>query len=188
MAPFSLHDAPVTSNSNNKREEAGFSSDGKFAPRILQPNKSVPQGMYNEIMLPKTLAPTSYILYLSVHGLDGAGNSSAYHYKAVVRINLKCLETTDQIVLHSSRTRHTHAEVTEVGKTAPKITDQNKNFVKIVKTQYNPQREMIAYTMAKNLTAGKEYSILIAFGRELTFSENDGFFLTNYVDGSGKQK
>ena len=193
MAPFSLQDAPLAPTSmngaNNKREEAALpSSDGKFAPRILNPNTSVPQGMYNEIMLPKTLEPTSYILYLSVHGLDGTGNSSAYNYKAVVRINLKCLEDTDQIVLHSSRTRHTHAEVTEVGKTAPKITDQNKNVIKITKTQYNPQREMVAYSLAKNMTAGKEYSLLIAFRRELTYTDNDGFFLTNYVDGSGKQK
>ena len=180
MYPFQMQADQKVPSSNSKRGDP--SVEDNDTPLVIDKNKTVPQGMYNEIMLPKNLEPTNYVLYLSIDGLDWKGKSPRYN--GLVKITLKCVKDTDRIVFHSARTRNTYAEIKKIGKNHL----QNNDIIKIVKTQYNPLREMVAYTTSKNLTAGSEYSLFIAFKRELTHTEKDGFFLTTYTDGESKKQ
>ena len=139
-------------------------------PAMSDSLELVPEGLYNKIELPKDLSPVSYILYLSV-------DLTKKEYNGLVKISFKCIEETDKLILHSSRTNNNHVEVKE-----------GKNEIKVVQTQYNRLRQMMVVSLGTNLTRNHIYSLLVSFERPLTFSANDGFYLTQYKDGDGNSQ
>jgi len=153
--PFN-NDNPSTSQANDE-----ISSDSL---------ELVPEGAYNEIQLPKHLSPLSYILYLSVDILKK-------EYNGLVKISFKCMEETDKVILHSSRTHNNQIDVKD-----------GKDEIKVVRTQYNRLRGMMIVSLDRNLTRDHVYSLLVSFERPLTYSTNDGFYLTRYKDGNGESQ
>ena len=131
------------------------------------PQYQLPEGFYDEIRLPTNLSPTNYVLYLSI-------DMAKKYYNGLVKITFDCVEQTDRIILHSSRTKNTQVDVKD-----------GQLPIKVLDTQYNLQREMMVITLERNLTVGNTYSLLVSFERALRYTDNDGFYLTDYVDGNG---
>eukprot|EP00111_Clytia_hemisphaerica_P016022 TCONS_00047402-protein len=130
------------------------------------PTYQLPEGFYDEIRLPTNLSPTNYVLYLSI-------DMAKKYYNGLVKITFDCVQQTDRIILHSSKTKNTKVEVKD-----------GKEPISVLDTQYNLQREMMVITLGSNLTFGNVYTLLVSFERPLRYTDNDGFYLTDYVDSN----
>ena len=112
-------------------------------------------------------------------------NQKAPKYNGVVKITMKCINDTNQIVLHTALTKNTDLVLKSLSEPGHANSDK---VIRVTKINYNPVKEMVAYTTEKNLTRGMEYTLLIAFERRLRSKDADGFFLTTYLDGKAERQ
>lgn len=123
--------------------------------------------------LPNTTIPTHYDLYLdtNVHLADLA-------YSGNVKINIRVLESTSQIVLHSTRSVIGRLE----------LRNSNQLAVPVKGHEVDEDKQFLIVNTNVELPAGSSYVLDIDFTNSLNRTDASGFYRSSYVNAAGETK
>ncbi|XP_065073167.1 aminopeptidase N-like [Ochlerotatus camptorhynchus] len=123
--------------------------------------------------LPNTTIPTHYDLYLdtNVHLADLA-------YSGNVKINIRVLESTSQIVLHSTRSVIGRLE----------LRNSNQLAVPVKGHEVDEDKQFLIVNTNVELPAGSTYVLDIDFTNSLNRTDASGFYRSSYVNAAGETK
>uniref|UniRef100_A0A182JR33 Aminopeptidase n=1 Tax=Anopheles christyi TaxID=43041 RepID=A0A182JR33_9DIPT len=158
-------------NAVHPKIQHSFSKLNALDPTILQ--EAAAQEL--RYRLPRYIVPTHYNLYLEteVH----TGNRS---YSGSVDIYLNVLQQTKTIYVHNRGLRITSNELY--------ITNPitNLTFLETLRYTEDVEREFVIFAIRRAL-APAEYILRLDFEGELRL-DDDGFYLSSYLDGNGARK
>lgn len=129
------------------------------------------------------IIPASYILYFDVDMIGGA-------YKGVSTIVFTCKDNhTKEIVLNSAKTRIQHVNLQEKeGNDGGKYDLKKKNELKIIGIKYDLPVGQMKIELNSFLKQNGKYILEISFDKNLTYANDEGFYLTKYRDGKNQEK
>nr|XP_033775373.1 aminopeptidase Ey-like isoform X2 [Geotrypetes seraphini] len=177
--------AVVYAEEKNKNDNSGL-------PTVTTPSPSITTGTsaalttpqaneaWNIFRLPGSIIPESYDVVLQPYlKKDSEGR---YIFKGNSTVSIKCVNTTDLILIHSNKLNYTfigehHVSLEEVnGSNPPRI---RKTWLEVL-TQY------LVVQLESNLEAGKTYKLSAVFTGELA-DDLAGFYRSEYKeDGETK--
>lgn len=123
--------------------------------------------------LPNTTIPTHYDLYLdtNVHRAELA-------YSGNVKINIRVLESTSQIVLHSTRSVIGRLE----------LRNSNQLVVPLKGHEFDTDKQFLVVNTDVELQSGTTYVLDIDFTNSLDRTDAAGFYRSSYVNAAGETK
>ncbi|XP_070509763.1 aminopeptidase N-like [Chironomus tepperi] len=128
----------------------------------------------NALRLPKLVKPEHYSIYLDVSNLD----TGALPYTGEVKIDVRILEVTDRILLHSKD--HEINEIT--------VTDKSSmQSIRIIDFYQNHDVDTLAIYFIDSIPVDTIIEIDIKYSANLLTTIYDGFFRDSYIEFDANQ-
>ncbi|XP_055597317.1 aminopeptidase N-like [Uranotaenia lowii] len=128
---------------------------------------------WDSFRLPNTTRPTHYDLLIET-GI----HAGVLDYNGTVKISIKILETTNQIVLHS--TRSTLIDVD--------LKNDNELPIPIWKHEFDNEKDFLVITTVNELDKGASVQLEISFTNSIDRTDQSGFYRTSYSNEEGVVK
>jgi len=125
--------------------------------------------IYNATKLPAYLKPESYVLYLYP-------NIQTKNLTGLVKIKMKCISDTSQIILHSASTK---IRMTKL------MSSVTKREIGIIDHTRNLDKSFLIMNLNETLRADRYYELFLSFHYQLTYSMSHGIYISEYKDANG---
>ncbi|XP_052897657.1 glutamyl aminopeptidase-like [Anopheles moucheti] len=126
---------------------------------------------FDTFRLPNSTVPTHYTLRL-----DTDVHRGVFDYTGNVQIRINVVESTDQIVLHSSRNVITSLQL----RNSAGLKVAYKNY------EFDEEKEFLVINVASTLPANSgTYTLEIDFTNSIDRNDQAGFYLSSYEDDEG---
>ena len=123
---------------------------------------------YQNIRLPRDVRPLSYDLYIHP-------NLTTFKFSGKVKITLRCLRPTRNVILH----------LRDLCVRDSRITDAKGNKLKIVRRMEHKKNQQHLIAVEKELEEKATYALYLEFKGTLS-SNMEGFYKSSYKTKSGK--